>query len=122
MVKSKASQESGWHQEALHARLRREEENAAMVQLVALVEALVKKEIEAPLVALAFHHVAMDHGSFAGKKTLKLALKSSTEELSKVAPAIFPPDRVVHLATTRQSPEAKEDRHPTQGRLLSGVR
>lgn len=84
----------GWQQEALHERKRRDGQRAAMVQLVDLVERLVKSEIDAPIVALAFHHVAMDHGSFAGKKTLKLACESSIEELSKVAPAIFPPDRI----------------------------
>lgn len=46
------------------------------------------------LFCLAFHHIAMSHGIFARKKTLKKALKSSIKELSEVAPAIFPPDRV----------------------------
>lgn len=86
-----------WKREAIADRERRKKETAAMCELTLLVERLMKKEVALPVVLLAFHHVAMEHGSYAHKMTMRVAHKSSIEELSQVAPAIFPPDRVPKL-------------------------
>jgi len=85
----------GWKEEALRARKLREKENEAMRAFSSLVEQWVKGELDEPTMLLAFHHVAMAHGSGAGKKTLQKALKSSIEKVSQLAPSIYPPDRVV---------------------------
>jgi len=98
--------DDGWRREAMRLRMVRAENCAAMNQLADLVEAWLKDEVDLPLLLLAFHHVAMDHEAYARKKTLRLALKSSVLKLSKRAPAIFPPDRVVHLDEDNR-PKAK---------------
>lgn len=84
----------GWRNEALAARKRREEDTAAMNAFVKMFEECEAGTGDRDLLCLALHHVAMSHGSYAGKKTLKRGLRSGIEKLSQVAPAIFPPDRV----------------------------
>jgi hypothetical protein len=88
--------EEGWRKETLSLRKLRIEEAAAMNEFVKMFEARENGEGDGLLLCLALHHVAMMMGCVgAGKTTLKRALKSGgIEELSRVAPAIYPPDRV----------------------------
>lgn len=100
-----AKEESGWEEQCLHDRKRRIKEQAAMERLSRLLEGFVNQEVQLPLLALAFHHVAMAHGAYAGKKTLKQACRSSIEELSTVAPEIFPPTRVPRSLKAKKRPK-----------------
>lgn len=74
-----------------------------MVQFADLVEEWVAGTCSLGLLLLAFHHIAMAHGAYARKKTLRVALTSSIEELSQRAPLIFPPDRVVKLKPRKKA-------------------
>lgn len=78
----------------MYDRDRRVKDTAAMNAFVDMFEACEAGAGDHDLLCLALHHVAMSHGSYARKKTLKRGLRSSIEKLSKVAPAIFPPNRV----------------------------
>jgi hypothetical protein len=84
----------GWQREALEDRKRREEDTAAMNAFVNMFEECEAGTGDRDLLCLALHHIAMSHGSYARKKTLKRGLRSGIEKLSQVAPAIFPPNRV----------------------------
>jgi hypothetical protein len=98
-----AIKEDGWRKEAMYARKKRQEDTAAMNEFVTLFEECEAGTGDRDLLCLALHHIAMSHGSFAQKKTLKRGLRSGIEKLSRVAPAIFPPDR----ATSNFSSESK---------------
>jgi hypothetical protein len=112
----------GWRHTALHLMAEREKESAAMNALADLVEAWAAGTGDEALMLLGFHHVAMQHGSYARKKTLRKALKSSIEELSKVAPAIFPPDRVPkQLKRVRMNAGSRTESKPIRRKSL-GVR
>jgi hypothetical protein len=87
--------EDGWKRQALADRKRREKDTAAMDAFVDLFEECEAGTGDHDLLCLALHHIAMSHGSYARKKTLKRALRSGIEKLSQVAPAIFPPNRVI---------------------------
>jgi hypothetical protein len=65
----------GWRDEALHSRQLREENNQAMRELALLIEHWVVGLLDEATMLLAFHHVAMDHGAMAGKKTLAKSYK-----------------------------------------------
>jgi hypothetical protein len=84
----------GWRNEAISFRNKREEDKAAMDAFVDMFEQCEAGTGDRDLLCLALHHIAMSHGSWARKKTLKRGLRSTIEKLSQVAPAIFPPDRV----------------------------
>ena len=101
---------SGWRAEALGSRKRREEDDRAMRELATLIESWVKGELDEATMLLAFHHVAMDHGAYAGKKTLAKALKSSVEKLSQLAPTIYPPDRIISAAKIQRLSQARKKR------------
>jgi hypothetical protein len=87
--------DDGWRREALFLRKQIEEGAATMNALADLFEANIA-HVNSPMLCLAFHHVAMNFRSYARKKTLAKALKAEggIEELSKIAPVIFPPNRV----------------------------
>lgn len=110
MVKKTASEDpcKGWRDEAHRARRLREEACATMRQFADVVEQWVKGEVDEATMLLAFHHLAMDHGAYAQKKTLQKALKSSLEKVSQVAPLIFPPDRLPKQPKTQRREAAQE--------------
>lgn len=88
----------GWKTEALADRKRREKDMAAMNAFVDMFEECEAGTGDHDLLCLALHHIAMSHGSYARKRTLKRGLRSGgIEKLSQVAPAIFPPHRVPSL-------------------------
>ena len=95
--------EDAWRSEAIDAREKREEDAAAMDAFMDMFEECEAGAGDRDLLCLALHHIAMSHGSFARKKTLQRALRSGgVEKLSRVAPAIFPPDRVPRRIKTAQ--------------------
>jgi hypothetical protein len=98
----------GWKEEALYARRLREEYRGAMRQFADVVERWVKGEVDEATMLLAFHHVAMDHGAYAQKKTLQKAMKSSIEKVSQLAPLIFPPDRLLKQPKAQRRETAQE--------------
>jgi hypothetical protein len=110
MVKKAAQDDpcKGWRDEALRARGLREEHTATMRQFADVVERWVKGEVDEATMLLAFHHVAMDHGAYAQKKTLQKAMKSSIEKVSQLAPLIFPPDRLIKQPKAQRREAAKE--------------
>jgi hypothetical protein len=79
----------GWRRETLQLRKNYGENSRMMVDFVALFEANIQsikaaREIAGmPLLCLALHHLAMNFHTHAGKKTLKVMLASSVDDLPK---------------------------------------